>query len=191
MFDTTQIPDIRTSPLPDEMRALLAQHPREGWEANPAFARSTRDWMAAHGLFRDLAYLLRTGAERYLDGSFDDEAYAPRLSAYGDRLVRALHGHHRFEDLSFFPELSTADPRFDRGLEMLEADHVALDAVLERMTRTGNRALKLLQLDPAQAREEVALVRDEAGRVETFLDRHLSDEEDLVVPILLEYRLRG
>ncbi|MBV7410803.1 hemerythrin domain-containing protein [Maritimibacter sp. DP1N21-5] len=191
MLDTTQTPDIRTTPLPAEMRLLLDAHPRDGWDQNPAFARSTRDWMAAHQLFRDLAYLLRTGAEHRLDGTWSDEDYAPRLSAYGDRLVRALHGHHRFEDVSFFPELSAADARFDRGLEILEADHLALDAVLDRLTRSGNRALKLMQLDPMQVRGEVGLVRDEAARVEAFLERHLGDEEDLVVPILLEHRLRG
>lgn len=183
--------DIRTTPLPPEMGVLLAEHPREGWEENPHFARSTKEWLSAHRLFRDLAYVLRTGAEHYLDGNFDAEAYAPRLAAYGDRLVRALHGHHRFEDLNFFPELSKADARFDAGLDILEADHLALDMTLDGFTRTSNRVLKLFQLDETQARDEVGAVHDGAARIEAFLDRHLGDEEDLVVPILLEHRLRG
>ncbi|MBV7380406.1 hemerythrin domain-containing protein [Maritimibacter dapengensis] len=183
--------ETRTTPLPSELSFLLADHPRDSWERDPHFLRSTRNWIAAHRLFRDLAYLLRTGAEHYLDGDFDATSYAPRLSVYGDRLVRALHGHHRFEDLSFFPELSEADARFDEGLAILEADHLALDATLDGFTRVSNRALKLLQLDEAQARDEIGAVHDGAVRIEAFLDRHLGDEEDLVVPILLEHRLRG
>ena len=105
--------------------------------------------------------------------------------------MRNLHGHHGWEDRSFFPELAAADPRFEHGLEMLEGDHEALDDVLDRFTRTGNRAVKLIQLDEAQARDEVGALHKITTEIEGFLARHLSDEEDLVVPIILHHKLRG
>ncbi|WP_282152670.1 hypothetical protein [Ruegeria atlantica] len=51
--------------------------------------------------------------------------------------------------------------------------------------------IKLIQLDEAQARSEVGSLRDTSEAIEAFLKRHLSDEEDLAVPIILHHRLRG
>ena len=121
--------------------------------------------------------------------SLDD--YAGRLSYYGGNLVGSLHGHHGWEDHSYFPELSAADPRFDAGLEVLEKDHADLDLVLDDFTRQANRVIKLADLDATQAREEAVSVHRTSEVIEAFLKRHLSDEEELAVPIILHHRLRG
>ncbi len=177
--------------LPVEMQLLLKDYPREAWPDHPDFARSIRNWLGAHAMFRRLTDLTRDATETYLNRAAGAEEFAPRLAHYGNRLTGNLHGHHTWEDRSYFPELSRADPRFDRGLEMLETDHAALDRVLDRFTRTGNRVLKLIDLDEPQARGEAALLRDTTDEIGTFLARHLADEEDLVVPILLHHRMRG
>jgi len=183
--------EIRTEPMPEDMRLLSRDYPRDGWEAHPGFRDKTRHWLGAHQMFRRLGNLVRSETERYLDRNRDPEDYAARLSYYGDALVRNLHGHHGWEDHSYFPELSAADPRFDAGLEILEQDHQALDIVLDRFTRVANRTIKLIQLDEVAARDEAGAVHAEAEVIEAFLARHLSDEEELAVPIILHHRLRG
>lgn len=189
--DMIQDIDIRSTPLPPEMRLLLKEYPRDAWEAHPNFARSTQNWLGAHQMFRQLSSLTRAETERYIDRDRDPEEYAARLSYYGDLLVRNLHGHHHWEDHSYFPELSAADPRFDAGLEILEADHAVLDATLDRFTRAANRVIKLVQLDEAAARDEAGQVLGLAQGIDSLLTRHLSDEEDLAVPIILHHKLRG
>ncbi len=176
--------------LPDDMRLLLSDYPREAWPDHPNFAASIENWMGAHQMFRRLGDITRSETERYLDKTRDADDFAGRLSVYGNLLVRNLHGHHGWEDRSFFPELSRADPRFEAGLGMLEADHGVLDGVLDRFTHTGNRVVKLIQLDEAQARDEAGDLHRIASEIESYLARHLSDEEDLVVPILLHHKLR-
>lgn len=183
--------EIRTEPMPEDMRLLSRDYPRDGWQAHPGFRDKTRHWLGAHQMFRRLGNLVRSETERYLDRNRDPEDYAARLSYYGDALVRNLHGHHGWEDHSFFPELTAADPRFDAGLKILEQDHQALDIVLDRFTRVANRTIKLIQLDEVAARDEAGAVHAEAEVIEAFLARHLSDEEDLAVPIILHHRLRG
>ena len=183
--------DIRTAPMPAEMHLLLRDYPRHIWEAHPGFGEKTQHWLGAHQMFRRLGTLLRSETERYLDRSRDPDSYAARLSYYGDALVRNLRGHHGWEDHSYFPELSAADPRFDTGLEILEQDHEALDAVLDRFTRVANRTIKLIQLEETAARDEAGALHTEAEAIEAFLARHLSDEEELAVPIILHHRLRG
>ncbi|RBW58804.1 hemerythrin domain-containing protein [Ruegeria sp. A3M17] len=188
MLDTY---DIRTAEMPGEMQILLEQYPRDSWETHPGFTEKTRHWLGAHLMFRRLARLVRSDAESYLGKDLSPEEYAARLSHYGNALVGNLHGHHGWEDHSYFPELSAADSRFDAGLNVLEKDHADLDLVLDQYTRTANRVIKLIQLDEVQARSEVGSLRDTSEAIEAFLKRHLGDEEDLAVPIILHHRLRG
>lgn len=188
MLDTTR---IREADMPEEMRLLLNRYPRESWEAHPGFRDKTRQWLGAHLMFRQLAERIRLDTEGYLNKDLGPDDYAGRLSHYGGTLVGNLHGHHGWEDRSYFPELSAADPRFDVGLELLEQDHADLDQVLDDFVRRANRVIKLTDLDEAQALEEANEVHETSREIETFLRRHLTDEEDLAVPIILHHRLRG
>ena len=182
---------IRTEDLPAEMRMLLDAYPRDDWEAHPGFRDTTRHWLGAHQMFRRLASLLRTDSEVLLDRGMPADQFATRLSRFGSQLVGNLQGHHAWEDYEYFPELSAADPRFDAGLEVLEQDHKDLDVVLDAFTVTANRVIKLAHLDHAQIRDEAGPLHDQTRTIEAFLDRHLGDEEDLAVPIILHHRLRG
>lgn len=183
--------EIRTDDMPHEMQALFRLYPRDSWEVHPGFKEKTRHWLAAHRMFRRLGELVRSDAERFLDRNLDPAGFAARLSRNGGLLVGNLHGHHGWEDHSYFPELTAADPRFDAGFEILEKDHADLNLVLDGFTRTANRLIKLAQLDEPQARDEAGLLHGQAETVEAFLARHLGDEEDLAVPIILHHRLRG
>lgn len=188
MFDTYT---IRTADLPTEMQTLLQSYPRDSWDAHPGFRDKTRQWLSAHHGFRRLGAALRQDTEALLDRRLDADSFADRLSFLGNRLVGNLHGHHTWEDHSYFPELANADPRFEAGLEILEKDHADLDVVLDDFTRLANRTIKLTQLDEAAARDEAGKVHGLTLTIEAFLARHLTDEEDLAVPIILHHRLRG
>ncbi|MEM7720273.1 MAG: hemerythrin domain-containing protein [Pseudomonadota bacterium] len=182
---------IRDADMPEEMRFLLDRYPRDDWEAHPGFKEKTRHWLGAHQMFRRVAERIRLDTEELLNNDIGVDSYAGRLSYFGGNLVGNLHGHHSWEDHSYFPELSAADPRFDEGLELLEQDHADLDQVLDGFTRQANRVIKLAELDETQARDEAGDVHKTAQLIEAFLKRHLSDEEELAVPIILHHRLRG
>lgn len=182
---------IRQDEMPEELRFLLNQYPRDSWDVHPGFKEKTKHWLGAHQMFRRIAERIRLDTEALLNKDMDPTDYAGRLSYYGRNLVGNLHGHHGWEDHSYFPELSAADPRFDAGLEVLEQDHADLDKVLDDFTRTANRVIKLSALDEAQAYDETATVHEASATIEAFLKRHLSDEEELAVPIILHHRLRG
>lgn len=142
-------------------------------------------------MFRQLADVITLDTQELLEKNSDPEAYARRLTRYGNMLVRNLHGHHGWEDHQFFPELEAADERFTRGLEMLESDHEEMDQILANLTVSANRYLKLTDLSPDDATDEVPDILKASESVQGFLARHLTDEEDLVVPILLHHKLRG
>jgi len=188
MLDTYKMRDFE---MPDEMRFLLETYPRDDWEAHPGFREKTRHWLGAHKMFRRVAERVRLDTEAVLNKDIALGDYVERLSYFGGNLVGNLHGHHGWEDRIYFPELTAADPRFEAGLELLEQDHIDLDVVLDDMTRKANRVIKLATLDEAQALEEANAVLPATQAIEAFLDRHLNDEEDLAVPIILHNRLRG
>lgn len=189
MLDTTY--SIRQAEMPEDMKFLLKTYPRDEWNVHPGFKEKTQQWMRAHQGFRMLAERIRLDTELMLNKDMALDDYSARLSFLGGRLVGNLHGHHGWEDHSYFPELSAADPRFDAGLELLEQDHGDLDVVLDDFTRQANRVIKLAALDENQSFDEAGTVHMQAEVIEAFLKRHLSDEEDLAVPIILHHRLRG
>lgn len=182
---------VRQGPLPEDMRTLLRDYPRDAWPDHPNFARSIQNWMGAHHMFRQLGEIAQKETEIYLEKLREPADFAERLGHYGNLLVRNLHGHHSWEDRAFFPELAAADPRFQHGLDTLECDHDGLDALLERFTLSANRVVKLIQLDEVQARSEAGALHGIAQDIGAFLERHLVDEEDLIVPIILHHKLRG
>lgn len=177
--------------LPEEMQLLLRDYPREAWPDHPNFAASIGNWMGAHRMFRQLADIITLDTQELLDKNNDPEDYARRLTRYGNMLVRNLHGHHGWEDHQFFPELEEADHRFMRGLEMLESDHEEMDQILASLTSSANRYLKLTDMSPEDAVNEAPDVLKASESIQHFLARHLTDEEDLVVPILLHHKMRG
>ncbi|MEM1298574.1 MAG: hemerythrin domain-containing protein [Pseudomonadota bacterium] len=183
--------EMREHDMPEELGFLLQRYPREEWEAHPGFKDKTRHWMGAHQMFRRVAERVRLDTEAVLNKDIALDDYVGRLSYFGGNLVGNLHGHHGWEDHEYFPELSAADPRFDAGLELLEQDHADLDLVLDDMTRKANRVIKLSSLDEGQALDEANAVLPAAEAIEAFLHRHLADEEDLAVPIILHHKLRG
>ncbi len=182
---------LRKDDMPSEMQSLLREYPRDTWTEHPGFRDKTRQWMAAHRMFRQLSRTVREDTEKFLNKDISDEDYRARISYRGNILVGNLHGHHGWEDHSYFPELSAADSRFDIGLEILENDHENLDIVLDNFTTSANRTIKLLQLSDRLAYDEAGILLDNAKTIEKFLTRHLSDEEELAVPIILHHRLRG
>ena len=176
---------------PEDIPTLHAVYPREVWDAHPHLRQPTRNWLAAHAGFRRLTDVLRDDAEHYLDTKIDADVYSARLARLGRMLTVNLHGHHTFEDRSFFPELNAVDPRFAAGLEVLEADHQELDQTLDTFERRARRSLQLAELDPGQLKDEVGALHKVTEGLQGFLARHLADEEDLIVPIILHHRMRG
>jgi hypothetical protein len=107
---------------------------------------------------------------------------APRLRG----LVAAMHGHHQIEDFQYFPAFRRAEARLVRGFDRLEAEHAdlrndvdsALAALAELRMTVGNVTNAALAARRYEERSQ---------RLCRRLLQHLADEEDLVVPVLLEH----
>ena len=169
--------------LPPELLTLLADLPRDGWAEHPAFHGLTSFWLDRHMAFRHLMDRIRQETEGLADGKTDPATFPQRLVPLGRRLVDELIGHHQIEDQSYFPELLALEPRLSRGFDILDADHHALDALLDGFVTCANT---LLQSDSKQA--DAARFHATLAPFTAQLNRHLTDEEDLILPIILKHR---
>lgn len=169
--------------LPDALRVLLRDHPREAWESDPNFHGLVSFWLGMHLHFRDALGRMRGDSEALLDRRLDPHAWAPRLARTGGEFVQHLHGHHGIEDDHYFPLLAARDARLERGFEILDRDHHALDAYLDGFVGDANAALRALEAP--DFRTHAGRLHDTLLRLDRFLDRHLIDEEELVVPVIL------
>lgn len=172
--------------LPDALRVLLEKHPREGWARSGKLGPLAAFWLEKHLGFRRLLARLTAEAEGFLDGKNDPRAFAMAVSRLGGGFAQELHGHHMIEDHHYFPALKARESRLARGFEILDADHHALDAHLQRFVEDSNAALQAFQNGALGANEAGAYLAT-LRRFEPFLDRHLVAEEEIVAPILLEH----
>ena len=170
--------------LPDALRVLLAEYPREAWETHDNFGALIRFWLDRHLMFRRLLGHLTEEAEGLADRRMAPMAYGRSM------FVGELHGHHSIEDMHYFPQLVTLESRLEHGFEILDHDHKDLDVHLETFTNEANALLGAIGQN-ADWRGVGETMRRGLGRMEKFLDRHLTDEEDLVVPVLLKHAPDG
>ena len=176
--------------LPDALRVLLEEYPRDAWDANPNFSDLIRFWLERHLMFRRLLAAMKSDLEQTLDGEMEQDTYAARLSRYGSHFLNDLHAHHRIEDMHYFPHLKGLDTRLSRGFDILDNDHHAIDGHLNDFAGAANDVIQGVA-SAAGDEDRVAAMAPVLVKTDLFLNRHLIDEEELVVPELLKFAPPG
>ncbi len=177
--------------LPDALRVLLDDYPRELWEEDAGFSQLIRFWLDRHVMFRRIIDALQDGTRATMAKSLDPQAYLRQLSRYGGMFVNELHMHHVIEDTQYFPRLKTLDARILYGFDILDRDHHTIDARLQSFATQANGVLQGMQNGDNTAMAQLGPLVDELAVLEGFLNRHLIDEEELIVPVLLKYQPEG
>src|SRR6202142_816515 len=176
----------RRSGWPEDLRVLIARYPREQWEGHANLGEMARFWLSRHAMFRELAATIRTIETQFRDGKLKPSEFpalfVPRLQF----LLSQLEVHHQIEDLHYFPIFRAADERLVRGFDVLEGDHHAIHADMAATAETANALLRALTGDADALRRCGDAYAAVSGALLKGLIRHLDDEEDLIVPLILE-----
>ncbi|MGR3490600.1 MAG: hemerythrin domain-containing protein [Shimia sp.] len=172
--------------LSEPLRVLLADYPREAWEGDPEFSELIQFWLSRHAMFRELLQRVTDLLEGHLDRKTDPQRTVPALSHYGNALLGGLHQHHHIEDDHYFPRIVGLEPRLARGFDILDRDHHALTERLDGLAQAANAVIRAEDM-----RDPVDAALTETRRLDNLLDRHLWDEEELVVPIPLKHAFKG
>ena len=177
--------------LPDEVAYLRAAHPAAGWRAHASFGELARFWLHVHETLRHEAHGLARLTAALQSDALDRQAFAaafvPRMNAF----LQHLHAHHTIEDDAYFPKFRSLDPRAPRGFDLLEADHRLIDEALQASVDKARDLLAALAPAAGDSRPRLDAYAAEADRLKGLLVRHLADEEDLVIPAMLEHGERA
>jgi hypothetical protein len=173
--------------LPADLRWLVERHPRPTWA--DSLGELGRFWLARHAMFRETQALLLDETRTFVAGRTDPARFGPRFGRVAGFLLGELDSHHGIEDHHYFPRLARIEPRLQRGFELLDADHHALHEALDSLAGAANAVLRGLRGDCA--RDDAGRAADGLDALGRLLDRHLSDEEDIVAPLLIAHGERG
>ena len=172
--------------LPDDLRFLADQYPRGEWQAHSNIHGMAGFWLQRHDMFREMGVLLTGGIADYREGRKDAREFAAFFAPRLNRFLGNLDGHHNVEDHHYFPVFAKAEPRLRRGFDILDGDHHLIHDALERNAETANAFLRALQESEERQRFAADAYADENSRLIAMLKRHLDDEEDLIIPLILD-----
>lgn len=171
---------------PDDLRFLLERYPREVWDGHPNLGQMAQFWMARHDMFRELSDALfkATGALR--EGTIPPEQFrqwfVPRMNFF----LGELQGHHMIEDHHYFPVFTRAEKRLVSGFEILENDHGTIHHGLEELARSAQMLTQAIDGNTPLVMKASDGFADVADGFLKLLRQHLADEEDLIVPVILD-----
>ena len=157
---------------PGRATAISARSRSSGSTGTPSSARSARCSAEATEDFRE-AKLTPDEFRRF---------FAPRLQFF----LQGLEGHHQIEDFQYFPIFRRAEPRLAKGFDVLEGDHEAIHADILRVVDAANELLGTIEGDADRRRAATDAYADTSETPAQGPLRHLDDEEDLIVPVILD-----
>ena len=181
--------------LDDDLFSLAPRHPDSRLETDWLFlynklppdqwfgadyAYKTSGWLKVHTNIRKRQRILVQISEAYISGEFDWSEYRSQILKRINMHVLKLHQHHEVEDDGFFPEFVSMYPKLAPAFEILGHDHEYLNELLDKLQIQNDQLARSEIEDKALAEE----LHKTLVAVTNLLSQHLSDEEDLVIPIL-------
>ena len=169
-------PDSR---LETDWLFLFNKLPPDQW-FSADYAYKTSGWLKVHTNIRKRQRILTQISAGYQSGEYDWAAYRSQMLKRISLHILKLHQHHSLEDEGFFPEFIRMYPQLQAGFEILGRDHVRLDALLDKL-QVQNDTLARSEVEDKMLAEQLNQTLVDAT---DLLSQHLTDEEDLVIPIL-------
>jgi len=171
---------------PADLRLLIDRHPRSVWQGHANLGAMAQFWLSRHDMFRDIAGALEEATAAFRSGTAtaaDFRAWFPQRLQF---FLQQLNAHHQIEDLHYFPVFQAAEARLARGFDVLEGDHQTIHQSIDRTVETANSFLRtpVNDRDPLRAAGDAYAAANDA--LLRQLRRHLDDEEDLIIPLILD-----
>ena len=153
--------------------------PPDDW-FNPDYAYKTSSWLTMHSRIQRRQGVLQQTSTAYQENQVDWAVYKSHTLRQLNNHIAHLHSHHSAEDGQYFPRFVKNYPQLAAGFAILDHDHHVLNAALDNLQQSG-RMLYNASVENPQLAESL---HQQLTQVGVLLSRHLSDEEDLVIPIL-------
>ena len=172
--------------LPVELCYLLERYPRDQWQGHENLGGMAQFWLQRHDMFRELGGMLDTSVGNYREQRLEAQPFASFFVPGLQFFLQQLHGHHQIEDMHYLPVFERAEMGLKRGFALLDNDHHVIHDALERNVHGASHILGKLGEGRDAARFTADAYADDTERLVKMLLRHLEDEEDLIIPVILD-----
>ncbi len=172
--------------LPEDLQFLKVRYPRDSWRRPGALSAMSRFWLQRHNFFRQLSEQLSGSISNLREGEIDPKPFAEWFAPRLQYLLSDLEAHHNIEDVHYFPMFRAAEPRLQRGFEILDSDHHVIHGLLEDNAVAVKHFLESLDKGGDTMLFAAEAYGKKADRLVAGLMRHLEDEEDLIIPLVLD-----
>jgi len=180
-----QLPD--RDGLPPDIAFLRERYPANEWRAHPNYGELGAFWLRVHDALRQQGHALQQTTLAFREGGQSPAQFQAGFASRLGHYLQHLEGHHHIEDAQYFPRFRALDRRMAVGFDLLENDHVVIHDTLLVSAASAGSLLESLARGADAARYAADAYADDADRLLALLDRHLADEEDLVIPAMLEH----
>ena len=185
--DTEALALARRSGWPEELRLLIARYPREQWQGHDNLGAMARFWLSRHDMFREL------GASIEAIDRGVPRRHAGRGRISGANWCRGCNSCCRSSTSTTRSRICTtsrfsAPPRSGSPAASTCWKRITTPSTptWRRRRTTANALLRALAGDKdalARCGDDYAAA---SGALIKGLTRHLDDEEDLIVPLILD-----
>jgi hemerythrin-like domain-containing protein len=170
--------------LSADLRELLFAIPPDEWPAHVNYAGAAAFWQGVHRSLLSESGAFAAGLDQLSGmspGEMQGGLLMNDLRHLGRHLLGHAHTHHHVEDDHYFPRFKLRYPQLGRPIDLLDGDHRVLEETLDAVGRhiEGFSAGK-------SGRDEIGAALNDAHKLDRILQRHLADEEDIVIPALLK-----
>jgi hemerythrin-like domain-containing protein len=170
---------------PADLRLLIDRYPREVWTGHANLGAMAQFWLQRHAMFREIAAALEQATAAFRDGTASAQDLRAWFPSRLQFFLQQLNAHHQIEDLHYFPVFQAAEVRLAHGFDVLETDHKVIHEQIDATVEAANVFLRTAVNDDAMrgAGERYAA---QNGALLRLLAQHLADEEDLIIPLILD-----
>lgn len=142
-------------------------------------------WLQRHDMFREIGTALEQATAAFRAGTASAQDLRAWFPSRLQFFLQQLNAHHQVEDLHYFPVFQAAEARLAHGFDVLETDHKVIHEQITATVESANSFLQTAVNDAALrgTGERYAAASDALLRL---LTRHLGDEEDLIIPLILD-----
>ncbi len=172
--------------LPADLIWIYQRYPRDIWQDHQNLGDMSRFWLRRHDMFREVGSMLQRGIDEWREKPDDPGSLSAWLAPRINFFLGQLNDHHQIEDHYYFPLFKGVEPKLGRGFDLLDSDHHVIHEALERNAMTANAFFESLSKGKENARFAADAYADANEQLVALLARHLADEEDLIIPMILD-----
>ncbi len=159
---------------------------RGDWLTHENYGPVSELWLNRHDSFRSTGNTLISLLKQYREKQLPAERFVAILAPQLQHFLSELHTHNMVEDQQYFPALLEAEADLLPGMELLESDHALLHQKMETVVRSATQMFASVRDGTPDA---IRAATDDYERASVALlmglKQHLTDEEDLIMPVLL------